>query len=73
MEREFDLMAQVAALREHVESIDRAMDKSAANESEQWEHINALRDRLPNWATLIITGQGIALGWFAHALYSCIK
>jgi len=37
--------------------------KLEGSEKEQWNAIDRLRNRLPNWAVLVIAGLSGALGW----------
>lgn len=37
--------------------------KLEGSEKEQWDAINHLRNRLPNWAVMLIAGLSGALGW----------
>lgn len=56
----------IAELRQQVRQLESA-------DAEQWRALDALRDRLPNWAVLVMTFGGTLIGFLAHWLASCLK
>lgn len=45
---------------------EEAITTLKQSDEEQWEAINKLRNRLPNWAVFLIAGLTGALGWTLH-------
>lgn len=56
----------IAELRQQVKQLESA-------DVEQWTRLDALRDRLPNWAVWVMTTGGGLIGFLAHWLVSCLK
>ena len=60
-------MAQaIATLEQQVRELDR-------NQTNQWKKIDEIRDRLPNWAVLVLSGGGFVIGFLVNWLVSCLK
>ena len=52
---------------------EEAINTLKESDKEQWEAINALRKRLPNWATILISVLTFFLGSVSGALMVVIK
>ena len=52
---------------------EEAIGTLKKSDIEQWEAINALRKRLPNWATILISVLTFFLGSVSGALLYAIK
>lgn len=63
---ELDVAQAIATLQQQVKQLEQT-------DAEQWERLDALRDRLPNWAVLVLTAGGGLIGFLAHWLASCLK
>lgn len=49
--------------------IDKADDKNCTEHAMIMRAINELRNRLPNWATLLISVMAMAIGWLFSAVF----
>jgi len=47
---------------------EKAIETLEKSDDDQWDAINKLRNRLPNWATFVFAGLTFALGWMASML-----
>ena len=52
---------------------EEAIGTLKKSDNEQWEAINKLRNRLPNWAVLLIATLTGALGWSLHYAATAAK
>lgn len=56
----------IATLQQQVRSLE-------SGHTEQWKKIDEIRDRLPNWVVLVMTGMGFVIGFLVNWLVSCVK
>lgn len=56
----------IATLQQQVKQLEKT-------DAEQWNALDTMRDRLPNWAVLVFTFGGGLIGFLAHWLASCLK
>ncbi len=53
-------------VEERVGISEEAITTLKTSDTDQWETINKLRNRLPNWAVFLIAGLSACCGWCLH-------
>lgn len=60
------MVEAIAELKQQVKQLEAA-------DTDQWKKLDVLRDRLPNWAVMVMTAGGTLIGFLAHWLASCLR
>lgn len=63
----------MADIGERVGVNEEAIDTLKKNDIDQWDAINKLRNRLPIWATLLVSSLTFLLGTASGALIYALK
>lgn len=61
-----DHIATIAGLNARVKNLEGA-------DADQWKKIDAIRDRLPNWAVVVMSIGGAIIGYLLNWALSCLK
>lgn len=56
----------IATLEQQVRELER-------HKTDQWKKIDEIRDRLPNWAVMVMSMGGFVIGFLVNWLISCVK
>jgi hypothetical protein len=58
---------------EAIAPLEQQVIQLVEDKAEQWRKIDEIRNRLPNWAVMTMSGGGFVIGFLVNWLITCVK